>query len=45
MLRDRVPYQELGPEYHERQNVHRLERQYVRRLEALGFAVTLTAAP
>jgi transposase len=43
MLRDRVPYQELGPEYHERQNVHRLERHYVRRLEALGFAVTIAA--
>jgi transposase len=43
MLRDRVPYQELGAEYHERQNARRLERQYVRRLEALGFAVTITA--
>jgi hypothetical protein len=31
MLRDRVPYQELGPEYHERQNARRLERQYMRR--------------
>jgi len=32
MLRDRVPYQELGPEYHERQNARRLERHYVCRL-------------
>jgi transposase len=43
MLRDRVPYQELGPEDHARQNARRLERQYVRRLEALGVAVTITA--
>ena len=44
MLRDQVPYQELGPDYFDRLQGQQLERHYVRRLEALGFQVTLTPA-
>jgi transposase len=44
MLRDQVPYQELGPDYFDRLQAQQLERHYVRRLEALGFTVTLAPA-
>jgi transposase len=42
MLRDQVPYQDLGPDHFDRLQAQRLERHYVRRLEALGFQVQLT---
>ena len=45
MLRDQTPYQDLGPDHFDRLHVHRLERHYVRRLEALGFEVQLTSTP
>lgn len=44
MLRDHVPYQDLGPDHFDRLQAQRLERHYVRRLEALGFDVQLTPA-
>jgi transposase len=44
MLRDQVPYQDLGPDYFDHLQAHRLERHYVHRLEALGFQVRLTPA-
>jgi transposase len=44
MLRDQVPYQDLGPDHFDRLQAHRLERHSVRRLEALGFQVQLTPA-
>jgi transposase len=44
MLRDQVPYQDLGPDYFDHLHAQRLERHYVRRLEALGFDVQLTPA-
>jgi transposase len=44
MLRDQVPYRELGPDYFDQLHTQRLERPYVRRLEALGFQVALTPA-
>lgn len=44
MLRAHVPYQELGPDYFDRLQTQQLERHDVRRLEALGFQVTLTPA-
>ncbi len=44
MLRDHVPYQDLGPDHCDRPHAQRLERHYVRRLEALGFEVQLTPA-
>jgi transposase len=43
VLRTKTPYHELGADYLERQDADRLQRQYVRRLEHLGFVVTLTA--
>jgi transposase len=42
MLRDHVPYHDLGPDYFDQLQAHRLERHYIRRLEALGFQVQLT---
>jgi transposase len=44
MLRDRVPYQDLGADYFDRMQTQRLERHYVRRLEELGFSVSLAAS-
>ena len=44
MVRDQVSYQELGPDYFDHLQAQQLERHYVRRLEALGFQVTLTPA-
>jgi hypothetical protein len=44
LLRDQVPYQDLGPHHFDRLHADRVERHDVRRLEALGFAVQLTPA-
>jgi transposase len=44
MLRDHVPYHELGPDYFDHLHTQRLEHHFVRRLEALGFQVQLTPA-
>jgi transposase len=44
MLRDQVPYQDLGPDHFDRLQAQRLERHDIRRLEALGFEVRLTPA-
>jgi transposase len=44
MLRVQVPYQDLGPDHFDQLHAQRLERQSVRRLEALGFEVRLTPA-
>jgi transposase len=44
MLRDQVPYQDLGPDHFDHLQAQRLERHFVRRLEALGFQVQLTPA-
>jgi len=45
MLRAHQPYHDLGPDYLDQLDHQRLQRQYVRRLEQLGYAVTLTPAP
>jgi hypothetical protein len=45
MLRAHQPYHDLGPDYLEQLDHQRLQRQYVRRLEQLDYAVTLTPAP
>jgi transposase len=42
MLRDQRPYTDLGADYFDRLDTARLERQHVRRLEQLGYPVTLT---
>jgi transposase len=39
MLRDHVPYHELGADYFDQLHTQRLQRHYVRRLEELGFSV------
>ncbi len=44
MLRDQVPYQDVGPDHFDRLQAQRLERHSVRRLEALGFQVPLMPA-
>jgi transposase len=41
MLRDHVPYQDLGADYFDQLHTQRLQRHYVRRLEELGFSVAL----
>jgi transposase len=41
MLRDHVPYQDLGVDYFDQLQTQRLQRHYVRRLEELGFSVAL----
>jgi transposase len=45
MLRDGVPYADLGPEHFDRADAARLQRHHVQRLQQLGYAVTLTPMP
>jgi transposase len=45
MLRDHQPYTDLGADYFDRLDTQRLQRLHVRRLEQLGYAVTLTPTP
>lgn len=42
VLRDKKPYTDLGADYFDKLDLARIERQAVRRLEQLGYAVTLT---
>ena len=42
VLRDKKPYHDLGADYFDSLDKERLTRQALRRLEALGYAVTLT---
>ena len=42
VLRDRKPYTELGADYFDKLDALQLERHHVRRLEQLGYTVTLT---
>ena len=42
ILRDHQPYRDLGPDHFDRLDTARIERHHVRRLEQLGYAVTLT---
>jgi transposase len=41
VLKNKVSYQELGPDYFDKLNVIQIKRHYIRRLEALGFKVLL----
>jgi transposase len=45
MLRDHQHYHDLGADYFAKQDATRLERHFVRRLEQLGYGVTLTPIP
>lgn len=42
MLQEKRPYTDLGPDYFDHLDRARIERQHVRRLEQLGYTVTLT---
>lgn len=42
VLREQRPYQDLGPDYFDRLDADRLQRHHIRRLEQLGFDVTVT---
>lgn len=42
MIRDNKPYKDLGPEYLEKRDSERVERQAVERLQQLGYHVALT---
>jgi transposase len=44
LLQDRRPYSDLGSDYFDRLQTVRVERYHVRRLEQLGYSVTLTPA-
>jgi hypothetical protein len=44
LLRDHLPYTDLGPEYFDRRDKARVERHHVRRLEQVGSTVTLSPA-
>ena len=44
IMRDGVTYHELGADYHDRRNVEHTVRRHVRRLEALGYHVTVEKA-
>ena len=45
MLKDNRPYSDLGADYFDQLDKTRIERHHVRRLEQLGYTVTLTPAP
>lgn len=45
ILRDDVPYHELGPEHFDKINKDRIIRNYKKRLEALGLVVEISEAP
>jgi hypothetical protein len=45
MLRDKVPYQELGEQYVDDRNKAHLLRHHQRRLESLGYKVELHPLP
>ena len=41
VMKNKVPYKELGEDFFDRLNASRLARYYKRRLETLGFEVSL----
>jgi transposase len=42
VLREKKPYRDLGADYFDKLDTARIERHHVRRLEQLGYTVTLT---
>ena len=44
IMRDGVPYEELGADYFDRRHTDRAVRRHVHHLEALGFHVTIEKA-
>jgi hypothetical protein len=45
MLRDHVPYTDLGADSFDRLDTQRLQHRYVQRLEQLGDTLTRSPAP
>jgi transposase len=45
ILRDDVPYHDLGPDYFDKLNKDHIIRNYKKRLEALGLVVEISEAP
>jgi hypothetical protein len=43
MLKDGTAYQDWGEDYFDKLDRERIERHHIRRLEQLGYTVTLTA--
>jgi hypothetical protein len=41
MLTDHMPYHDLGPDYFERSHADQVKRYHIRKLEHLGYAVTV----
>lgn len=41
LIKHRIPYRELGADYFDKLNVTHIKRHHIRRLESLGFKVTL----
>lgn len=41
ILKDKIPYHELGDDYFDRLNITHVTRHFVKRLEGLGYKVTL----
>jgi transposase len=44
LLKNQVPYDELGPDYFDKLNVTQIKRHHIRRLEGLGFKVVIEPA-
>jgi hypothetical protein len=44
VLKDQTPYQDLGPDYFDRQNRERATRRLIQRLERMGYKVEVQAA-
>jgi hypothetical protein len=42
ILRDKKPYVDLGANYFDKLDTTRIQRHHIRRLEQLGFTVSLT---
>jgi len=45
ILRDKVPYRELGDQYLDAQHREHIIRQHVRRLESLGLQIDIRELP
>jgi hypothetical protein len=45
ILKDTAVYRDLGPDYFDQLHPQRLKNRLVKRLEGLGFQVTLEARP
>jgi transposase len=45
LIKDKTEYHELGPQYFDERDRAAVERRLVRRLEQLGYTVSLAATP